>query len=291
MIKKNDLITAIETSRSGLSKSHKLIADYIISNYAKAAGMTASELGRTVGVSESTVVRFAYEMGCEGYPQFLAQLRECVRIRLTSLQRMDETNNRMDEKDVLDMILKADAERIKMTLNSVSKDDFFRAADLLLEAKNIYILGMRASAVLADYMRYYFALIFDNVKLIRPAGGSEILENLMNIGEGDVFVSISFPRYTTGIVNATEYASKTGASVIAITDSDYSPIVQHADIALLAKSEMASFADSLVAPMSLINALIAYMGKKKHEEITEKLGKLEQIWKEFNVYTSVRSDR
>lgn len=287
----NDLIETMENSMKSFSKSHRKIAKFFIDNYAKAAYMTASELGAAVGVSESTVVRFATEMGCNGYPEFQSQVRENVKMRLTSVQRVDEANGRMEGRDVLEMILTADMERIKSTLATVDRKDFVAAIEIMLQAKNIYILGMRASAMLADYMRYYFALLFDNVKVIQPTGGSEIFENLLKIREGDVFIAISFPRYTKRIVNATEYASRAGAKVIALTDSRYSPIVPHSDIALLAKSEMASFADSLVAPMSLINAMIAYIGKIKHEQVTETLGKLEQVWKEYDVYTSFRDDK
>lgn len=280
-----DLIEKIEASMGDLSKGHRLIAKYIIDNYDKAAYMTASVLGAEVGVSESTVVRFAIEMGFDGYPGLQQQIRETVRVRLTSVQRLNAANHRMDEDEVLDLILTADAERIKSTLDTIDREAFVKAVDMLLGAKNIYILGMRSSAVLADYMRHYFGLMFDNVRLLKPSSGSEVFENLMNVQPGDVFVSISFPRYTTSIVNATEYVSKTGASVIALTDSMSSPIVPHADVALIAKSEMASFADSLVAPMSIINAMIAYIGKRKQAEVAETLSKLEQVWKEYNVYT------
>ncbi len=248
--------------------------------------MTASLLGSEVGVSESTVVRFATEMGFDGYPQFQQQIREAGRVRLTSVQRINVANHRMDEGEVLDRILLADAEKIKSTLETIDRQAFEKAVDMILSARNIYILGMRSSAVLAEFMNYYFGLLFDNVRLIRPAGGSEIFEHIMKVRADDVFVAISFPRYTTGIVNATEYASKTGAGVIAISDSMSSPIVTHADVALIAKSEMASFVDSLVAPMSIINAMIAYIGKKKHAEVTQTLERLETVWKEYDVYTS-----
>ncbi|MBQ7599867.1 MAG: MurR/RpiR family transcriptional regulator [Clostridia bacterium] len=291
LVQHTDLIEMMEASMKSFSKSHRKIARFFIDNYAKAAYMTASELGAAVGVSESTVVRFATEMGCNGYPEFQAQARENVKMRLTSVQRVDEANGRMEGRDVLEMILTADMERIKSTLATIDRKEFVTAINMMMEAENIYILGMRASAMLAEYMRYYFGFLFDNVKVIQPTGGSEIFESLLKIHEGDVFVGISFPRYTKRIVNATEYASKAGAKVIALTDSKYSPIVPHSDVALLAKSEMASFADSLVAPMSLINAMIAYIGKIKHEQVTETLGKLEQVWREYDVYTSFSDER
>lgn len=280
-----DFITQLEEAESGLSKSQKLIAKYIVKNYDKAANMTASALGAEVGVSESTVVRFANEMGFDGYPGLQAQVRETVRVRLTSVQRISAANTKMDEGEVLDTILNADAEKIRTTLETIDRDAFARAIDMILGARNIYILGMRSSAVLAEFMAYYFELLFDNVRLIKPTGGSEIFEHIMKVHEEDVFIAISFPRYTTGIVNATEYASNTGAGVIAITDSMSSPIVPHCDVALVAKSEMASFVDSLVAPMSIINAMIAYIGKKKQPEVTETLERLETVWRDYNVYT------
>ena len=285
MINHMDLIETIENSMDEFSKGHRLIAKYIIANFDKAAYMTASALGAEVGVSESTVVRFANELGFDGYPQLQQQIRETTRVRLTSVQRLNAANNRMNEDEVLDFILTADAERIRSTLDTVDRVAFAKAADMMLSAKNIYILGMRSSAVLAEYMRHYFGLMFENVRLLKPASGSEVFENLMNIHADDVFVSISFPRYTTSIVNATEFAQNAGAKVIALTDSLSSPIVPHADVSLIAKSEMASFADSLVAPMSVINALIAYIGKKKQDEVAENLTKLEAVWKEYNVYT------
>lgn len=283
---KTDLISHIESSIPHLSKGQRLIANYIVKNYDKAAYMTASSLGAEVGVSESTVVRFANEMGFDGYPQLQQQIRETVRVRLTSVQRVNAANHRMEENEILDSVLTADAEKIKSTLDTIDREDFSKAIDMILGARNIYILGMRSSAVLAEFMNYYFGLLFDNVRLIRPAGASEIFEHLMKVHSDDVFIAISFPRYTTGIVKATEYARRTGAGVITITDSMSSPLVPHSDVSLIAKSEMASFVDSLVAPMSIINAMIAYIGKKKHTEVSETLEKLEQVWKDYDVYTS-----
>lgn len=282
----HDLIAKIEAALPGLSKGQRLIARYIVENYDKAAYMTASSLGSEVGVSESTVVRFANEMGYDGYPSLQRQIRETVRVRLTSVQRISSVNDRIPEDEILGYSLASDMENIKSTIETIDCDQFKRAVDLILGARNIYILGMRSSAVLAEFMNYYFGLLFENVRLIRPAGGSEIFEHLMKVHEDDVVVAISFPRYTTGIVNATEYASKTGAKVVAITDSLSSPIVPHADAVLVAKSEMVSFVDSLVAPMAVINAMIAYIGKKKHSEVAETLTRLEHVWNDYHVYTS-----
>lgn len=285
-----DLISQINEAMPALSKGQKLVAKYIMGNYDKAAYMTASALGAEVGVSESTVVRFAIEMGFDGYPELQSKIRDTVRVRMTSVQRIESTNIRMGEAEILDSVLLNDAEKIKATLETIDHAEFTKAVNLILSGRNIYIMGMRSSAVLAEFMNYYFGMLFDNVRLIRPAGGSEIFEHLMKVHSDDVLIAISFPRYTTGIVNAVEYASKTGANVVAITDSMSSPIVPHASAVLVAKSDMASFVDSLVAPMSLINALIAYIGKKKHTEVTETLSRLEAVWKEYNVYTSGSKD-
>lgn len=280
-----DLLTQINTMLPEFSKGQKRIASFIVNHYDQAADMTAAALGSEVGVSESTVVRFANEMGYDGYPALQAQIRETVRVRLTSVQRVNAANFSMDEGEVLDRILTADAEKILQARDFIDREAFAEAINMILSARNIYILGMRSSAVLAEFMNYYFDLLFDNVRLIRPAGGSEIFEHLMKVHEDDVFIAISFPRYTTGIVHATEYASRMGMGVIAITDSLSSPIVPHAKVSLIAKSEMASFVDSLVAPMSIINAMIAYIGKVKQVEVTDTLGRLEQVWKDYDVYT------
>lgn len=281
-----DLISQINEATPALSKGQKLIAGYIVANYDKAAYMTASALAAEVGVSESTVVRFANAMGFDGYPELQSRIRDTVRVRMTSVQRIESVNVRMDEEEILNSVLLNDADKIKATLDAIDPAEFSKAVDMILGGRNIYIMGMRSSAVLAEFMNYYFGMLFDNVRLIRPAGGSEIFEHLMKLHSDDVVVAVSFPRYTTGIVNAVEYAAKTGAQVVAITDSLSSPIVPHAAAVLVAKSEMASFVDSLVAPMSLINALIAYIGKKKHAEVTETLSRLETVWKEYRVYTS-----
>ena len=279
-----DLLSVIEEAMPTLSKGQKRIARYIVDNYAQAAYMTAAALGAEVGVSESTVVRFSGELGYSGYPELQAQMRETVRVSLTSVERIHAANHRMEEGEILDRILTHDAERIKSTLENIDRDAFRRAVDMILGAKNIYILGMRSSAVLAEFMNYYFELLFDNVRLIRPAGGSEIFEHLMKMHGDDVFIAISFPRYTTGIVNATGYASRLGAGVIAVTDSASSPIAALADVTLTAKSDMASFVDSMAAPFSLINALIVALGQRRREQVAASFRQLEEIWSEYSVY-------
>lgn len=272
-----------------LSKGQKQIARFIVSHYERAAYMTASALGAEVGVSESTVVRFSTELGFSGYPELQAQIRETVRVSLTSVQRIHAAN-RMEEWEVPDHILTRDAENVRATLEHMDREAFERAVDMILGARNIYILGMRSSAVLAQFMSYYFELLFDNVRLIHPAGGSEIFEHLMKVRQDDVFIAISFPRYTTGIVNAAEYASKRGAGVVAITDSTSSPLAPHADVTLTARSDMASFVDSLVAPLSLFNALIIAIGMRRKEDVAKTFSELENIWDEYGVYEKNEAD-
>ncbi len=285
-VRTGDLLKDLEAAMPSLSKGQKRIAAYLLESYDKAAYMTASALGEAVGVSESTVVRFAVEMGWDGYPRMQEAIRETVRVRLTTVQRVEAANDRIPEDEILSTVLTADAEKIQTTLETIDREAFRRSVDLILGARNIYLMGMRSSAILTEFMHYYFCFLFDNVRLIRPASGSEIFERLMKVQSDDVIIAISFPRYTTGIVHAVEYAKNTGAKVISITDSQSSPLVPFSDEVLIARSEMASFVDSLVAPMSIINALIAYIGKRKQGEISETFGRLEQVWQEYNVYTS-----
>lgn len=279
-----DLLSRISAEMPRFSKGQKLIARYLIDHYDKAAFMTASKLGATVGVSESTVVRFASEVGFEGYPQLQRNLQELIRNRLTSVQRMEVTNEQIGSTDVLSKVLNLDIDKIRRTLEETSKEDFNQAVDAITSAKDIYILGVRSSAALAGFMGFYFNHIFPSVRLISTSSVSEMFEQMLRVGEGDVFIAISFPRYSRRTVSAARYAKSCGAKVIAITDSVASPLAEHADYLLLARSDMASFVDSLVAPLSLINALIVGVGLKNREEIAHTYHKLEYIWEEYNVY-------
>lgn len=280
-----DLIEAIERSQSSMSKGHKRIAQYITEHCEKAAYMTASRLGESAGVSESTVVRFAIELGFDGYPGLHLAMQETLRKRLTGVQRLEVANNRFGgEGRVLDAVLTADAGRITSTLETIDRDAFDHAVEAILSANKIYIMGMRSSFSLAEFFDYNLSLIFANVSLVRNAGGSEIFEHLMHIGEGDAVIAISFPRYSNRIINAVNFAKSAGAKVISITDSETSPIAKDVCAALYAKSDMASFADSLVAPLSIINALLAAIGMKKKDEVAATLSHLEAVWDEYNVY-------
>lgn len=281
---KNSLLSLIEEKMPAFSKGQRAIATYLLENYDKVAYMTASKLGGIVGVSESTVVRFAIELGFDGYPDMQRSLQELIRMRLTSVQRMEVTDLLIGDGDVLDKVLTSDIEKLRYTLECVDRAAFDAATDALIRAKHIYIMGVRSSSVLARFLNFNLRMIFDDVKLVQTTSGSEMFEQIHHIGEGDVLVAISFPRYSKRIIKAVEYAKGVGAQVISITDSDRSPIAPLADQLLIARSDMVSFVDSLVAPLSIINAMIVSVARKDPATVRTKLQKLEQIWEEYEVY-------
>lgn len=285
--KANDLLTKLKENMSEFSKGQKLIANYIINNYGRAAYMTAAKLGEVVGVSESTVVRFAIELGYDGYPKLQKVLQELIKSKLTSLQRIEVSSDRINEENILKSVLQSDMEKIKITMEDMDKDTFNNSVETILKARKIYILGVRSSAPLASFLGFYFNLIFDNIRLVHTTSVSEIFEQIINASAGDVVIGISFPRYSKRTVKAMQFAKDQGVSVIAITDSYESPLAQFADHALIARSDMASFADSLVAPLSVINALIVAIGMRRKEHLYETFGKLESIWDEYQVYEKV----
>ena len=264
----NDLISKIQTELPGFSKGQKQIARYILEHYDKAAFMTASRLGVTVGVSESTVVRN----------------------KLTSVQRMEVSSDRLGGRDVLRTVLHADTDMIRQTLDEIDRDAFQGAVDALTGAHRIYILGVRSSSALANFLGFYFNLLFDNVTLVHTNSVSEIFEQVLRVGPGDVLFGISFPRYSKRTLSAMQYARDRGAKVIALTDSQLSPLARVADHLLLARSDMASFVDSLVAPLSVINALIVAVGMSRRDEIEHTFNKLESIWEKYDVYEKPEDD-
>ena len=286
----NDLITKIQSELPGFSKGQKQIARFILEHYDKAAFMTASRLGVTVGVSESTVVRFATELGYDGYPHLQRALQEMIRTKLTSVQRMEVAGDRMGGRDVLQTVLHADTDMIRVTLDEIDRDAFQGAVDALMGAKRIYILGVRSSSALASFLGFYFNLLFENVTLVHTNSVSEIFEQVLRVGPGDVLFGISFPRYSKRTLSAMKYARDRGARVIALTDSQLSPLARVADHVLLARSDMASFVDSLVAPLSVINALIVAVGMSRRDEIEQTFNKLERIWEEYDVYEKPEDD-
>lgn len=246
--------------------------------------MTASKLGKTVDVSESTVVRFAAELGYDGYPAMQKALREMIRNKLTAVQRIEVASDRLDKREVLSQVMHADAENIRLTLEGVDRNEFDHAVQAILSARKIYILGVRSASSLASFLGFYFNMMFENVVVAHTNSSSELFEQILRIGKDDVLIGISFPRYSKRTVKAMNYAKDQGATVIAITDSETAPSAQIADHTLLAKSDMASFVDSLVAPLSLVNALIVAVSREKEEELAGTFGKLEQIWDEYEVY-------
>jgi DNA-binding MurR/RpiR family transcriptional regulator len=282
-----DILTTIQSRMDSFSKGQKLIGRYILENYDKAAFMTAAKLGHTVNISESTVVRFAAELGYDGYPAMQKAMQEMIRNKLTTVQRIEVSYDRLGTQDVLDKVMQSDIEKLRMSLTELSRADFSATVEAIVRARRIYILGARSSSALADFLTFYFKLIFDNVCQVQASLASDMFEQLLRVGEGDVVIGISFPRYSTRSVRALEFARDQGATVVAVTDSEMSPLYDTARYRLLAKSDMASFADSLVAPLSVINALIVAVGRKKSAEVTATFEKLERIWDEYQVYEKV----
>lgn len=279
-----NITTQIAERLHTLSKGQHRVADAITTSYERVAYMTAAKLGEFCNVSESTVVRFAIELGYEGYPEMQRAIQELLRTKLTPKQRIEVTNRRIGNGDILENVLSGDAEKIKYTLESIDKKSFQSTVDSLLSAKSIYIFGARSSASLSFFLSYNLELIFDHIKLLQPSSAGEVFEQILSIREGDVLFAISFPRYSKKVVDAVRYAREQGATVIALTDSPQSPLVEYADHLLTAQSDMASYVDSLVAPLSILNATLAALAKERSEEIAKRLDKLERIWDEYDVY-------
>ncbi len=278
-----DLIKVIQKNFPRLSKGQKLIANYIINNYEKAAFMTASKLGLKVGVSESTVVRFANALGFDGYPKLQDELQELIKTKLTTVQRLEMSKDYSNEVAVLKKVLKADMDNIRETIEEINTDTFQEVINDICNAKRIYVLGLRSSTTLAEYLGFYLNLILDNVKIVTP-GVSDVFEQMFRVGKDDVVIGISFPRYSANTLNVLKYTKEQGALVVGITDSRVSPISSIADYTLTAKSNMISFVDSLVAPLSLINALVVAVGMSKKDALSSSFSKLEKIWDTQNVY-------
>lgn len=283
----SDILTLIQNGMSRFSKGQKLIANFILSSYDKAAFMTASKLGKTVNVSESTVVRFAVELGYDGYPAMQKALQEMIRNKLTSVQRLEVANDRIGNQEILPMVLQADIDKIRATMDEINRSDFQASVEAILNARTIYILGVRSSAAIASFLSFYFNLMFDNVKHIHTASNAEAFEQMVRIGKEDVVIGISFPRYSSRTVKAMKFARDRGATVIALTDSMAAPIAQNATHTLIAMSDMVSLVDSLVAPLSVVNALIVACSYRKEEAMAKTFANLEEIWDEYGVYEKV----
>ena len=279
-----DIMQRIHSKMPSFSKGQRRIATVILEDYDKAAYMTASKLGFLADVSESTVVRFASELGYDGYPELQRAVQELVRTKLTPNQRIAVTNQRIGNGDVLESVLQSDIEKIKYTLEHIDRNAFDAAVQCLLNAGTIYIMGVRSSGTLASFLAFNLQMIFDNVKFVNPSSASEVFEQILPMGKGDVLFAMTFPRYSKKILKAVRYARDCGVTVIGLTDSTVSPLSEFADHLLTAQSDMASFVDSLVAPLSIINALVVAVTRCRKEEVTERFDKLERIWDEYDVY-------
>ena len=279
-----NVLQTIRSGMDGFSKGQKRIAAFILDNYDRAAFMTAARLGETASVSESTVVRFAAQLGYDGYPEMQKALQELIRGKLTSIQRIQVSRDQMSGADILGSVMQRDMNSIHTAIESVDRAAFDQVVDRLLTASHIYLMGVRSSAFLAGYLNFYLHLMFKNVTLVQNAAAGEIFEQLSQIGPGDVLVGISFPRYSQMAIHAVEYARDRGADVVAITDGQMSPLYRMATVSLLVRSDMISFVDSMAAPLSLLNALIVAVGRQKNEEVSGTFSQLENVWSKYNIF-------
>ncbi len=279
-----DFFNLLKEKSHGFSKGQKLIAAYIATSYDKAAFMTANKLGKTVGVSESTVVRFAADLGFDGYPSMQRAMQEMVLNRLTSVQRIEVASNRIDSQDVLASVLHSDMDKLRQTLETADRQAFDAAVDAVVRARSVYIIGVRSTAPLASFFGYYLNYMLRNVHIVTASGTGEMFEQIVGVSAEDVVIAFSFPRYGASTLKAAEYCRSVGAKVIAVTDKQQSPLCPFADHAICAKSDMVSLVDSLVAPLSVVNALIVAIAAKKETEVHRTFETLEHIWDQYHVY-------
>ena len=280
----HDFLSILQEKEATFSKGQKRIARYITEAYDKAAFMTANKLGKTVGVSESTVVRFAVDLGFDGYPSMQKAMREMVLNRLTAVQRIEVANNRFGDQDVVSMVFHSDMEKLRQTSDTVSREEFRAAVNAILKAKRVFILGVRSVAPLANFLGYYLNYMFTNVHVITGSGSVEMFEKIVGVSSEDVVIAFSFPRYSASTAKGAQYCRSAGATVIGITDSKLSPLGSNSDHVLLAKSDMVSLVDSLVAPLSIVNALIVAVASRKEKELAQTFANLERIWDAYDVY-------
>ena len=280
----NDILSVLQERATTFSKGQRAIARYITESYDKAAFMTASKLGRTVGVSESTVVRFAVELGYDGYPTMQKAMQEMVLNRLTSVQRIEVANDRIGDQDILSLVLQSDMEQLRKTVSSVDRKDFSAAVNAILDARRIYVLGVRSASALASFLGYYLNLMFEDVHTITASGTGQVLEKLISAEPDDVVIAFSYPRYSTSTVTGASFCHSKGAKIVAMTDSRTSPLGQTSDFVLQTKSDMASLVDSLVAPLSVVNALVVALAARREEKLAKTFSRLEEIWEKYQVY-------
>ncbi|MGM9590429.1 MAG: MurR/RpiR family transcriptional regulator [Faecousia sp.] len=280
----HDVLSILQEKSPTFSKGQRRIAQYIVESYDKAAFMTANRLGKTVGVSESTVVRFAVELGFDGYPSMQKAMQEMVLNRLTSVQRIEVANDRLGDQDVVSTVIHSDMEKLRQTGETIDRVEFKSAVNAILKAKRVYILGVRSVAPLANFLGYYLNYMFNNVHVVSGFSAGEMFEKIVGVNSEDVVIAFSFPRYSASTTKGAKYCRSAGATVIGFTDSKLSPLGQCCDYTLIAKSDMVSLVDSLVAPLSVINALIVAIAAKREEELSRTFANLERIWDEYNVY-------
>ena len=279
-----DVLARLNGRSHKFSKGQRAIAAFLGESYDKAAFMTAAALGKAVGVSESTVVRFAMELGYDGYPELQKAMQEMVVNRLTAVQRIEVTNDRSGNQDVLNMVLQSDMEKLRQTAEIVSREDFRQSVDAILSARRVFIIGVRSTAPLAEFLGYYLGQMLDNVRIVTTSGTSAVFEQIISAGRQDAVVAFSFPRYSTSTAQGAEYCRSKGARVIGITDSMASPLGSSCDHVLLAKSDMISLVDSLTAPLSIVNALLVAIAARREKELEQKFSELESVWEKYNVY-------
>ncbi len=284
-----DILAVLQAQAPTFSKGQRRIATYIMESYDKAAFMTANKLGKAEGVSESTVVRFAMDLGFSGYPTMQKALQEMVMNRLTPVQRMGVANDRIGNQDVVSTVLRSDMEKLRQTHETVNRDAFQAAINAILKARRIYVLGVRSASALSHFMGFYLNYMFDNVRIVTTSGCSEMFENVVGVDKEDVVIAFSFPRYSTATIKGVQYCRSVGATVIGLTNSHLSPLAQNSDHVLVAKSDMVSLIDSLVAPLSLINAMLVALAAGREKTLAKNFETLERVWEEYNVYEK-RSD-
>ena len=280
----NDFLAVMQGCDASFSKGQRAIAQYITDEYDKAAFMTAAKLGKTVAVSESTVVRFAVCLGFDGYPSMQKAMQEMVLNRLTSVQRLEVASDRIGDRDIVSMVLQSDADKLRRTDETLNREVFQRVVDAIVSAKRVYILGVRSAAALANFLGYYLRYLSDNVHIVTASGAGEMFEQIVGVNSQDAVIAFSFPRYSTTTVKGAQYCASAGATVVGLTDSAASPLAQVCDHVLLAKSDMLSLVDSLVAPLSLINALIVALAAGRGQILAKNFEALERVWEEYNVY-------
>lgn len=279
-----DFMSRLQEQLPGFSKNQKIIARFILDSYDRAAFMTANRLGKAVGVSESTVVRFAVELGYDGYPSMRKAMQEMVVNRLTSVQRLEVAHNTIADQDILSLVLQSDMDKLRRTSETVDRAEFQAAVDAILNAKKVYVIGVRSAAPLANFLGYYLNYMFHNVRIVTASGINEMFEQIVGVGAEDAVVAFSFPRYSATTAKGAKYCRSTGATVVGLTDNCQSPLGQNCDHVLLAKSDMVSLVDSLVAPLSVTNALIVALAAKREKELAKTFNDLEHIWEEYKVY-------